>query len=129
MREKSVTLKPFFNVKNLCVIFFSKLQEKKSCSFTNCIYPGSGNKPLPSSYFRIKATTAFGVQWAGQAIHVNTCRNAYTNIEICAQIKLCFAYSHDKNYLYDPDAPKDLENPFPTELVAWTKEIQLTQST
>lgn len=40
-----------------------------------------------------------------------------------------FVYSYDKNYLYGPDAPKDLENPFPTELVAWTREIQLTQST
>lgn len=44
-----------------------------------------------------------------------------THIDTYALIKLCFVYSHDKNYLYGPDAPKDLENPSPTELMTLHK--------
>jgi len=53
---------------------------KKTPFFSKRTHPESGNKLLPSSYSRIKATTASGVQWVDQSIYTYTYRNAHADI-------------------------------------------------
>lgn len=116
MRERFVMLKPFLMWKT-SVFYSSACYRKISYSFTNSVYSGSGHSLAVITEIRLQ------LHWGA----MDRSGNAHEYIQKCihtdtyAQIKLCFAYSHDKNYLYGPDAPKDLENPSPTELVTWHK--------